>query len=83
MLRCIPVAKIVELIEEFYFEMFEGHYFDYTTVGKIIQVGYYWPTMFKEAFAKAQNYEKYQRFVRRKRNATLPLELVQVEEPLQ
>lgn len=77
------MAKIAKLIEEFHFEIFGGHYSSYTIVGKIIQVGYYWPTMFKETFAKAQSYEKCHRFVGRKRNATLPLEPIQVEEPFQ
>lgn len=39
--------------------------------------------MFKEAFARAQNCEKCQRYVGRRRNATFPLEPIQVEEPFQ
>lgn len=83
LLRCVLAIKTVELIEEFHFETFKGHYFGYTTMGKIIQAGYYWPTMFKEAFVKAQAYERYQRFVGRRRNVALPLEPIQVEEPFQ
>lgn len=83
LLRCVPTTQITKLIDEFHSGVFEGHYFEYTIVGKIIQAGYYWPTMFKDAFAKAQNYEKCQRYVGRKRNAALPLELIQVEEPFQ
>lgn len=60
-----------------------GHYSGYTMVGKIIQAEYYWPTMFKEAFEKAQSCEKCKRFVGRKRNASLPLEPIQVEEHFQ
>lgn len=63
--------------------MFEVHYSGYIMVGKIIQVGYYWLTIFKEAFAKAQSYEKCQRYVGRRRSASLPLEPIQVEEPFQ
>jgi len=39
--------------------------------------------MFKDTFAKTQSCEKCQKFLGRKRNAALPLELVQVEEPFQ
>jgi len=52
------MARIVDLIEEFHSGVFGGHFSSYTIVGKIIQVGYYWPTMFKEAFTKAQNYQE-------------------------
>ena len=70
------MAKIADLIEEFHSGMFRGHFFGYTIVCKIIQAGYYYPTMFNEAFAKAQNCEKCQRFIGRKRNAALPLESI-------
>lgn len=52
-------------------------------VSKIIQARYYWPNMFKEAFAKSQSYEKCQRFMGRRRSAALPLEPIQAEEPFQ
>lgn len=83
LLRCVPSAKTTKIIEEFYFETSKGHYFDYTIVGKIIQARYYWSIMFKEAFAKAQSYEKYQRFLGRNRNIALPLNPIQVEEHFQ
>lgn len=41
LLRCVPTTKMVELIQEFHFETFEGHYYDYTIVVKIIQARYY------------------------------------------
>jgi len=63
LLRCVPISKIAKLIKEFHFGMSGGHYSGYKMVSKIIQGGYYWPTMFKEAFAKSQSYEKCQRFV--------------------
>lgn len=53
LLICIPMAKKVDLIEEFHSGASNGHFSRYTTVGKIIHVGYYWPTIFKEAFARA------------------------------
>lgn len=57
LLRYVSIAKIAEVIKEFHFKTFESHFFDYTTVDKIIQVEYYWPTMFKEACTKAQSCE--------------------------
>jgi len=61
----------------------KGHFLGYTTVGKIIQARYYWPTMFKEAFVKSQNYQECQRFIGKKRKLALPLEPIQGEEPFQ
>ena len=39
--------------------------------------------MFKEAFTRAQNCEKCQRFTGRKRNAIFPLKPIQAKEPFQ
>lgn len=36
LLRCVPSSKIAKLIKEFHYGMFEGNYFDYTIVYKII-----------------------------------------------
>jgi len=77
------MAKIADLIEEFHFEVFKGHFFGYTRAGKIIQAKYYYTTMFKEAFVKAQNYQECQRFIGKKRKPALPLEPIQAEEPFQ
>ena len=41
LLRCVPSSKTTKLIKEFYSEMSKGHYSSYTTIGKIIQEGYY------------------------------------------
>jgi len=54
----VPSSKIAQLIKEFHSKVFKGHYFDYTIVEKIMQGGYYWPTMFQEAFGKSKSYEK-------------------------
>jgi len=83
LLRCIPIAKIAKLIEEFHSGASSDHFLGYTTAGKIIQARYYWPIMFKEAFAKAQSCEECQRFDGKKRRLALPLEPIQVEEPFQ
>lgn len=45
----------MKLTEEFHSGASKGHYSSYTMVCKIIQSGYYWPTMFKDAFTKAQS----------------------------
>lgn len=76
-------SKTTELVKEFHSKTSGGDKSSYTMVGNIIQAEYYWPTIFQEAFIRAHNCEKYQKFVVKKRNAMLPLEPILVEEPIQ
>ncbi|GLJ50228.1 hypothetical protein SUGI_1069200 [Cryptomeria japonica] len=59
-----------------------GHYFAKTTTGKIIQAGYYWPTLFKDAHAHVQKCDPCQKNSSKlKYEGALPLNLVTVEAP--
>jgi len=81
LLRCVTHDKARRILHEFHYEFSRGHYSGPTTATKILQVEYYWPTIFKDSFKIFQEYDKCSRFVGKKRQATIPLKLVMVEEP--
>jgi hypothetical protein len=48
--RCIPDNE-VSVIKFCHFEAYRGHFSSRKTIAKILQSGFYWPTMFKDTHA--------------------------------
>jgi hypothetical protein len=51
LLRCVDATKAQELIKEFHEGICGGNFSPTTTAHKIIRVGYYWPSIFKDSYA--------------------------------
>jgi hypothetical protein len=47
--QTIGKGEISRLLYEFHVGFYEGHFTKRITIEKILQVGYYWPTFFKDA----------------------------------
>jgi hypothetical protein len=54
-----------------------------TNPHKILRVGYYWPTFFKDAHAYARRCKIYQKCVGCEKKPAVPLQPVIVEEPFE
>ena len=61
----------------------EGHFAGSTTTHKILRVGFYCPTLFKDTHTHARNYKTCQLSVRKKKRATIPLQPVIVSRPFE
>lgn len=47
--RIIRQDEIYDILKAFHDGPCNGHFTDYRTRHKILQMGYYWPTLFKDA----------------------------------
>ena len=65
LLRCISLKKVVEVLQEFHFGIFGGHFSGYTMVAKILQSSFYWPSLYIDAFRVDKECEKCHRFMGR------------------
>ena len=59
--RCNPDNEVSSVINFYHFEACSGHFSSRKTTAKILQFGFYWPTIFKdtyEFFKTCENYQK-------------------------
>ncbi|GKD30205.1 reverse transcriptase domain-containing protein [Tanacetum coccineum] len=59
--RCVYGSNTREILDECYRGLTGGYYGPSTTVKKVFDVGFYWPTIFKEAHTLVQNCDACQR----------------------
>jgi len=60
-----------------------GHFSGDATAHKILRVGYYWPTLFKDAHSYVRKCKICQTAAGRLKKPTLPLQLVNIDEPFE
>lgn len=72
LLHCIQLVEVFKILHEFHSGTFEGHFSRYTIATKILQVGYYWPSIYINSFQIIKEYDKYHRFIER-RMVIMPL----------
>jgi flagellar assembly factor FliW len=60
-----------------------GYFAGDTTAHKILRVGYYCPTLFKDAHTYARNYKSCQMSSGREKRAVVPLQLVTISRPFE
>ncbi|CAA7034416.1 unnamed protein product, partial [Microthlaspi erraticum] len=49
--RCIPEEEVEGILFACHSSSYAGHFATYKTVSKVLQAGFWWPTMFKDAHA--------------------------------
>ena len=57
LLRCLEREHVDKVMKELHDGPVGGHFVGNTTAHKILRVGYYWPTLFKDAHTYARNYK--------------------------
>ncbi|KAH9803133.1 hypothetical protein KPL71_001653 [Citrus sinensis] len=48
--RCVAVGKIPHILKSCHAAAYGGHFGGHRTAAKVLQSGYYWPTIFKDAY---------------------------------
>jgi hypothetical protein len=81
LLRCVDERKAQELMKEFHEGICGGHFLPTTTTHKIIRVGFYWPSIFKDSYATIRKCVSCQQFSRKMKRFAMPLQPISVEKP--
>ena len=48
--RCVPDKEISDILQACHATAYGGHFRGHMTVAKVLQSGYYWPFIFKDAY---------------------------------
>ena len=59
--KCVPKEKIESILNHCHALACGGHFEGNKTIVKVLQSGFYWPTLFKDAHHFVSTYEKFQR----------------------
>ena len=59
--RCVPEEEIESILTHCHALACGGHFRGNRTTVKVLQLGFYWPTLFKDAHHFVSTYEKFQR----------------------
>ena len=59
--KCVAESEIVEILYHFHSSPSGGHFGDARTAAKVLQAGFFWPTLFKDAYAYEKNCDRCQR----------------------
>ena len=47
--RCVPEEEILDILRHYHYLEYGGHFGGARTAAKVLQSGFYWPTLFKDA----------------------------------
>jgi hypothetical protein len=62
LLRCVDENKAQELMREFHEGICGGHFLPIATAHKIIRVGFYWPSIFRDSYSTLRKCVSCQQF---------------------
>ena len=82
-LRCVNQDEAKKILKELHSGYCGGHFAARTTAHKILRAGYYWPTLFSNAYQHVQSYQPCQFFTGKPKLPAQPLKPVVVEAPFQ
>jgi hypothetical protein len=80
LLRCVDENKAQELMREFHEGIYGGHFAPMTTAHKIIRVGFYWPSIFRDSYATIRKCVSCQQFSRKMKKSAMSLQPMTVEQ---
>ena len=72
--RCVPETKQGEIIDKCHASPYGGHFVGDRKTHKILQSGFYWPTLFKNYFEWVKHCDKCQRLGNISRKNEMPLQ---------
>ena len=58
-MRCVPKTEQGEIIDKFHASPYGGHFSGNRTTQKILQLGFYLPTLFKDCFEWVKHFDKF------------------------
>ena len=71
--RCVLDEEIPHILHCCHVAAYRGHFGGYRTVAKVLQSGYYWPTIFKDAYEFAKCCDRCQRIGNISQRHEMPL----------
>ena len=80
--RCVPEIEQGGIVEKGHASPYGGHFARYKTAQKILQSGFYWPTLFKDYFEWVKNCDTCQRIGNISRRNEMPLQGILVVQIL-
>ena len=83
LLRCLEKFEAERVLQELHDGPAGGHFGGNTIAHKILHVGYYWPTLFKDAHEYARKCKVCQSASGRQRKLAFPLQPVNIEQPFE
>ena len=81
MRRCIPEHEQKDILRQCHDSPYGGHHAGERTTHKVLQVGFYWPTLFKDAKNYILSCDKCQRVGNISRRNEMPMNYSLVIEP--
>jgi hypothetical protein len=76
LLICLEHDDAEKVLKELHDDLVGGHFVGETTAHKILRVGYYWPTLFRDAHAYARKCKSCQVSIVREKRPAIPLQPV-------
>jgi hypothetical protein len=83
LLICIEHDDAEKVLKELHDGPVGGHFVRETTTHKILRVGYYWPTLFRDAHAYARKCKSCQVSTGREKRAAIPLQPMTISRPFE
>ena len=83
LLICLEHKDADKVLKELHDGPTSGNFTGNTTTHKILRVGYYWPTLFKDAHTYARNCKTCQISARREKRAVVPLQPMTISRPFE
>jgi len=78
--RCIPDNEVRSVLSFYHDRASEGHFSDRKTAVRVLQCGFYWPTLFRDAFKYCKSRSRCQQLGRVSRRVMMPLNPIIVVE---
>ena len=73
--RCVPEGEQNKILQECHASPYGGHFVGYKTAHKILQSGFYWPTIFKYYFEWVKLCDQCQRMGNIRKRHEMPLKV--------
>lgn len=83
LLRCLEKDDVDHILTKLHDSPAGGHFSGETTTHKVLRVGYYWPTLFRDAHAHARKCQICQVNASREKRHAFPLHPVTVQNPFE
>ncbi|KAL5567330.1 hypothetical protein UlMin_030494 [Ulmus minor] len=71
--RCIPIEETDSILQQCHSSPYGGHFGGVRTANKVLQAGFYWPTLFKDAHSCVLQCDRCQRMGNVSRKHEMPL----------
>ncbi|KAK8952364.1 hypothetical protein KSP39_PZI003940 [Platanthera zijinensis] len=71
--RCVPEIEVHDILEKCHASPYGGHFMGKRTAMKVLEAGFYWPTLFRDAHLYAKECDRCQKTGNIHRGASMPM----------